>query len=77
MAQVAWSLRTTHAGSTDGTAGCNRRPAGRDGEVRFLGDVDSTPAAVERLVRKLEKRYRRLSFVYGRPSATCTASRSG
>ena len=55
---------STHAGSTDGTAGCNHRPAGRDRELRFLGGVDSTPAAVERLVRKLEKRYRRLSFVY-------------
>jgi transposase len=38
--------------------------AGRDGEVRFLGDIDSTPEAVERLVRKLEKRHRRLCFVY-------------
>ncbi len=27
--------------------------AGRDGEVRFLGEIDSTPEAVERLVRKL------------------------
>jgi transposase len=38
--------------------------AGRDGEVRFLGDIDSTPEAVERLVRKLAKRHRRLAFVY-------------
>ena len=38
--------------------------AGRGGEVRFLGDIDSTPEAVERLVRKLEERHRRLSFVY-------------
>jgi transposase len=38
--------------------------AGRDGEVRFFGDIDSTPEAVERLVRKLEKRYRRLCFAY-------------
>src|SRR3712207_9196892 len=38
--------------------------AGRDGEVRFLGDIDSTPAAVERLVRKFDKRHRRLAFVY-------------
>ena len=38
--------------------------AGRDGEVRFLGDIDSTPEAVERLVRKLEKRHRRLCFAY-------------
>jgi transposase len=38
--------------------------AGRDGEVRFFGDIDSAPEAVERLVRKLEKRHRRLCFVY-------------
>src|SRR4028118_388830 len=38
--------------------------AGRDGEVRFLGDIDSAPEAVERLVRKLEKRHRRLCFAY-------------
>jgi transposase len=38
--------------------------AGRDGEVRFLGDIDSTAEAVERLVHKLEKQHRRLSFVY-------------
>src|SRR5918999_5636928 len=39
--------------------------AGRDGEVRFLGEIDSTPEAVERLVRKLAKRHqRRLAFVY-------------
>src|SRR3712207_4173849 len=37
---------------------------GREGEVRFLGDIDSTPAAVERLVPKAPNRYRRLSFVY-------------
>ena len=39
--------------------------AGRHGEVCFLGDIDSTPEAVERLVRKLAKRHRRLAFVYG------------
>ena len=38
--------------------------AGRDGEVRFFGDIDSTPEAVERLVRKLAKRHQRLSFAY-------------
>src|SRR4028119_1023815 len=38
--------------------------AGRDGEVRFLGDIGSTPEAVERLVRKLEKRHGKLSFAY-------------
>jgi transposase len=38
--------------------------AGRQGEVRFFGDIDSTPEAVERLVRKLAKRHRRLCFAY-------------
>src|SRR5918997_2752081 len=38
--------------------------AGRDGEVRFFGDIDSTPEAVERLVRKLAQRHRRLVFAY-------------
>src|SRR5215211_5276018 len=38
--------------------------SGRDGEVRFLGDIDSAPEAVERLVRKLAKRHRRLAFAY-------------
>lgn len=38
--------------------------AGRDGEVRFFGDIGSTPEAVERLVRKLEKRHGKLSFAY-------------
>jgi transposase len=38
--------------------------AGRHGEVRFFGDIDSAPEAVERLVRKLAKRHRRLCFVY-------------
>ncbi len=38
--------------------------AGRGGEVRFFGDIDSTPEAVEGLVRKLAKRHQRLSFAY-------------
>ena len=37
--------------------------AGRAGEVRFLGDIDSTPHAVEHLVRKLARRHRRLAFL--------------
>ena len=39
--------------------------AGRDGEVRFFGDIDSTPEAVDGLVRKLAKRHQRLAFAYG------------
>jgi len=38
--------------------------AGRGGEVRFLGDIDATPDAVERLVRKLAKQHGRLAFAY-------------
>lgn len=33
---------------------------GRFGEVRYLGEIEATPTAVERLVRKLEKRCGRL-----------------
>jgi transposase len=36
--------------------------AGRDGEVRFFGDIDSSPEAVGRLVAKLGKRHSHLSF---------------
>ena len=37
---------------------------GRQGEVRFLGDIDHTPEAVRRLVTKLVGRYGRLLFCY-------------
>jgi transposase len=37
---------------------------GRGGEVRFLGDVASSPARVERLVRKLAERHDKLHFCY-------------
>jgi transposase len=33
---------------------------GRGGEVRFLGDVDSSPVMVPRLIRKLTGRYTKL-----------------
>jgi len=39
--------------------------AGRDGEVRFFGDIASAPEAVERLVRRLAERHGRLFFAYG------------
>jgi transposase len=38
--------------------------AGRDGEVRFLGEIDNTPAATNKLVSKLAARYQRLWFCY-------------
>ena len=37
---------------------------GRDGEVRFLGDISSSAESVRRLVRKLEKHGRPLHFCY-------------
>jgi transposase len=36
----------------------------RGGEVRFVGDVASSPARVERLTRKLAGRYDKLHFCY-------------
>jgi transposase len=38
--------------------------AGRSGEVRFLGEIDNTPAAIGKLVRKLAEKYERLAFCY-------------
>lgn len=37
---------------------------GRGAEVRYLGEIDTSPAAIERLVRKLERRYKTLHFCY-------------
>jgi transposase len=38
--------------------------AGRDGEVRFLGEIASSPATVEHVVRKLAGRHGELHFCY-------------
>ncbi len=38
--------------------------AGRSGEVRFLGEIDNTPAATAKLVKKLAAKYERLAFCY-------------
>jgi transposase len=38
--------------------------AGRDGEIRYLGEFDNTPDAVARLIRKLVGRYDTLHFCY-------------
>lgn len=38
--------------------------SGRNGEVRYFGEIEATPAAVERFVRKLESKSRRLHFCY-------------
>ena len=37
---------------------------GREGEVRFLGEIDSSMAAITQLVRKLEANYERITFCY-------------
>ena len=37
---------------------------GRQGEVRFLGDIDNTPDAMKRLVNKLTGKYQQLLFCY-------------
>jgi transposase len=34
---------------------------GRDGEVRYLGEIDNSPAAVSKLVAKLSRQYERLA----------------
>ena len=38
--------------------------AGREGEVRYLGEFANTPDAVAKLVRKLSDRFERLHFCY-------------
>jgi len=38
--------------------------AGRTGEIRFLGEIDNTPAATAKLARKLADKYARLTFCY-------------
>src|SRR5918993_1287575 len=38
--------------------------AGRDGEVRFLGEVDASPEGMRRLAARLAAKYDRLSFCY-------------
>jgi adenosine/AMP kinase len=39
--------------------------AGRDGEVRYLGEIDNTTEATARLVRKLSAKHAHLTFCYG------------
>jgi transposase len=38
--------------------------AGRDGEVRYLGEYDTTEAATRKLIARLEARYDKLTFCY-------------
>ena len=47
---------------------------GRGGEVRFLGEIPSTPKALHRLIERLKGRHRRLSFCYeAGPCIGCSA----
>src|SRR5262249_28839113 len=38
--------------------------SGRRGEVRYLGEIDNTPEATRRLIAKLSKTYRQMTFCY-------------
>jgi transposase len=38
--------------------------AGRNGEVRFFGEIDNTPTATSKLVKKLAAKYDRVTFCY-------------
>jgi transposase len=37
---------------------------GRDGEMRYLGEIDTTDAATRKLIRKLAAKYAKLTFCY-------------
>ena len=37
---------------------------GRRGEVRFLGEIENSPAAIERVIKKLAGRYDRLHVCF-------------
>jgi transposase len=37
---------------------------GRDGEVRYFGEIENSPDAVKKFVTKLSRRYDRLHFCY-------------
>ena len=38
--------------------------AGRDGEIRYLGEIDSSPETVARVIGKLANRYETLHVCY-------------
>ena len=38
--------------------------AGRDGEVRYQGNINNTPVAISALLRKLARKYPRMQFCY-------------
>jgi transposase len=38
--------------------------AGRDGETRYLGEIDTAPATVERVIKKLASKYEKARVCY-------------
>src|SRR3977135_98322 len=38
--------------------------SGRDGEVRYLGEIETTDAATRKVVKKLATKYRKVTFCY-------------
>lgn len=38
--------------------------AGRDGEIRYIGEIDAAPCSMKRLIGKLATKYERLHFCY-------------
>jgi hypothetical protein len=49
--------------------------SGRTGEVRYFGEIDATPAAVERFVCKLEKKHQRLHVCGASSRSACASGR--
>jgi transposase len=37
---------------------------GRDGETRYLGEIDSAPATIERVIKKLASKYEKVRVCY-------------
>jgi hypothetical protein len=37
---------------------------GREGEVRFLGEIENRPATIEKMIKKLARRYRKLHVCF-------------
>jgi len=43
---------------------------GRDGEVRYFGEIENSPSAVKKFVAKLSRRYDRLHCCYSVPATS-------
>ena len=39
---------------------------GRGGEIRFVGEIENRPATIERLIKKLARRYKKLQVCFDR-----------